>query len=293
MYLSTQLPISELTLEEIFPKTLTYTECVYVDKDREVWVATEMCAQYLESHVDSIVIQGDGKPVGIVGGYDLLDHIRKNPTVDFQYQTKVEEVAFKDVPEVTKETKLSDLIEKWKNSVRAFAIIPNESGNYSVISARKMLEVGARCRTDISISTMPKKKIITFEEDYSLGKVLDLMFKNKTRKLVLENSDQYISDRLILDGISSMLKFQKDVESFLEVPIKQFKLERVREITDDLAFDTLCSIMDRMVHPYVVYKGTVVTPWDVSRILLSEELRGPLRNRYQKRCPHCGKEIDA
>lgn len=289
----TKTPISELTLEEIFPKTLTHIPCVYVDKGREIWIATEMCAQYLESYVDSIVIRNeDEKPIGIIGGYDLLLHIRKNAATSFQYQTKVEDIAFKNVAMITKETKLKDLIESWQNSGRAFSMILNERGDYSVISARRMLEVGERCRTDISISTMRKKKIITFKEDYTLGNVLDLMFENKTRKLLLENSDQYISDRLILEGISNILKSQKAVESFLEIPIKQFRSERVREITNDLAFDHLCSIMDKMPHPYVLYKDSVVTPWDVALTLLSEDLRGPLRTRHQKICPHCGREID-
>ena len=39
--------ISELTLEEVFADRLTNTPCVYLNNDREVWVATEMCVQYL------------------------------------------------------------------------------------------------------------------------------------------------------------------------------------------------------------------------------------------------------
>src|SRR3989337_312700 len=69
--------ISELTLEELFPDTLTDTSCVYVDKEREVWVATELCAQYIESTIDAIVVRDKGKPIGIVGGYDLLDNLHK------------------------------------------------------------------------------------------------------------------------------------------------------------------------------------------------------------------------
>ena len=79
--------ISEMTLEELFPETLTDTNCVFLDKKREVWVATEMCAQYLESTIDALVVQDGDKPMGIVGGYDLLDHLNVNPSVF--YQTKV------------------------------------------------------------------------------------------------------------------------------------------------------------------------------------------------------------
>lgn len=77
--------IHELSLQELFPKTLTDTSCTYIDKGREVWVVTEMCAEYSESAVDSVVVLDENKkPIGIVGGYDILSHFRRNPTRDFQ-----------------------------------------------------------------------------------------------------------------------------------------------------------------------------------------------------------------
>jgi len=97
-----------------------------------VSVATEMCVQYLESSVDSIVIRDDDhSPIGIVGGYDLLNHIRKNPTRDSQYDTKVKEIMFTNLLVVEKTTLFKELMEKWTNSRRAFAIIPNYFQGYS------------------------------------------------------------------------------------------------------------------------------------------------------------------
>jgi CBS domain-containing protein len=293
MSISTNSSISELTLEELFPNTLTDTSCVYIDKGREVWVATEMCAQYLESTVDSIVVVGgDGIPAGIVGGYDLLDNLRKNPTRDFQYKAKVEEIMFGGVPEVEKETKLKDLITKWQNTRRAFAILDTESDGYAAISARKMLDVGVRCETNISVSSLPKKKVVTFQPDDTLGRIIDTMFENKTRKLVLENSNQFISDRLILAEISKMLKFDKNIESFLDIPASKLRLDYAKIIRDDLPFDYLCSLMNKMDHPYLLYNDTAVSPWDVCLTLMSENMKEPLRVGHHKKCPHCGKNIN-
>jgi CBS domain-containing protein len=286
-----QTTVSELTLEELFPKTLTEPSCAYIDKQREVWVATEMCAQHLESTVDSIIVTDNGTPLGIVGGYDILDHLRKNPTRDFQHHHKVEEIMFKDVPIIEKKTKFKDLMEKWNASRRAFAFIPNESGKHSPISARKMLEVGMSYNTDISLSSMPKKKIITFEGDEPIGKILDLMFENKTRKLLLVNSNQFISDRTIIEGLSRMIKFQTNIENFLEVPINQVTFDHIKVITEDLKFDKLCSVMNKMEHPYVIYKDIVVSPWDVCLILETEEMVESTIPEHKK-CPQCGKDID-
>lgn len=282
--------ISEMSLDELFADTLTDTKCVFVDKGREIWIATEMCAHYLESAVDSIVVMDNNSPVGIVGGYDLLDSLRKNPSRDFQYDGMVEDVMFKGVPQIEKEAKFGDLMGKWRQTRRAFAIVPNNK-SYSPISARKMLEIGTKCKTDMSASSMPKKRIITFKPDDTLGKIIFLMFENKTRKLLLEDSDQFISDRLILGEISRMLKFEKDVDSFAEIPASKMRLDYAKTVTDDLPFDYLCSIMEKMEHPYVLYKDTAISPWDVCNALMLEDMCGPLTLGYQKKCPHCGRNV--
>ena len=60
-----------------------------------------------------------GSLVGTVGGYDLLAHVRKNPTRKFQYESKVEDIMFDPVPIIEKSMKFNDLMDKWKHSRRA------------------------------------------------------------------------------------------------------------------------------------------------------------------------------
>lgn len=286
--------ISEMILEGLFRETLTDTNCVFVDKKREICVATEMCAQYLESIIDAFVVQDDDKPIGIVGGYDILDHLSRNPLRDSQHSHTIQEIMYSDVPTVTKQTKFKDLMDTWKNNRRAFAIIQNESGSYSPISARKMLEVGKRYKTDLSLSSFPKKNLITFQGDEPLKEIVNLMFENKTRRILLGTSNQFISDRTILEGLSRITKFQKDVENFLDIPINKFTFDHIKVVTEDLQFDKLCSVMDRMEHPYVIYKDIVVSPWDLCLVLSSEDIQkhGEAKLVTAKTCPHCGKNID-
>jgi predicted transcriptional regulator len=285
--------VCELTLEEAFAESLTSTPCVYLNQEREVFVATEMCVQYLESTIDSIVIRDDEKNVmGIVGGYDLLHNIRENPSRDFQYDTKVKDIMFKDLPIVEKTTPFKELMDKWSASRRAFAIIPNRFQGYSPISARKMLEIGIKCETDISMSSLPKKEIVTFHPDDTLKTIVELMFKHNTRKLLLEYSSQYISDRLVLKEISNVLKFQPDVENLLDIPVSQVELDDVSVIKENLGLNQICKKMYAMDHPYVVYKGTSITPWDICNILMSEKITQSYDSKSDIVCPHCGKSFE-
>jgi hypothetical protein len=265
---------------------------MYIDKSRDIWIVTEMCAEYLESTVDAIVVKDENNPIGTIGGYDILFNLRKNPTSTF-FQTKIDEIFFKPLPQVNEKIKLVDLIEGWKKTRRAFSVIANPYGDYFSISARKLLEVGKQYKSGVSVSSIPKKKIISFKGYESLGTILDIMFKNYTRKILLENSNQFISDRLILGEISNLLKFQ-EIDNLLDMPINQFKFEYAKKITTDLTLNQICLIMDKMDHPCILYQDSIVTPWDICLILLSENLTEFTGKTYlqKKICPHCGKEID-
>lgn len=264
--------VSQFTLGELFTDSLTNVPCVNVSSRRDVWVGMLMCAQYLESVTDSIVVRDDEfEPIGILGGYDLLYHLKNNPTRDSQYNTSLKDVMLKEFIKVEKNTPLRDMIEHWRKSGRAFSIIPNYYGDYSAISARKTLYVGMRCKSDLFFSSIPHKEILSIKGDESLGQILDIMYNNKTRKLLLENSDEYISDRLILGDISRMLHETK-VEDFLEIPVNEFRKEKIHTIAEDIEFQSLCLLMEKMEHPYVRYKDKIVTLWDVCLTLLSEDL---------------------
>ena len=286
--------ISEQTLDGIFSETLTDTPCVYLNEEREVHVATEMCVQYLESIVDSIVIRNNElKPIGMLGGYDLLNFLRLNPSRDAQYDTKVNQIMSKNLLFVNKTTFFEDLMKKWTESRRAFAIVPNKFQGHSPISARKFLDVGIRCKTNTRISSLPKKKMITFHSDDTLRDIINLMFENKTRKLVLEYSNQFISDRIILKEISKTLKIHPNVTDFLEIPASQIQLEDVEVEKEDLLLNQICEKMLQMDHPYVIYKDISITPWDICNVLMNERLAESYELKSDNIvCPHCKKEFD-
>jgi len=61
----------------------------------------------------------------------------------------------------------------------------------------------------------------------------------------------------------------------LDISASQFSLENAEAITEDLKFNQICSIMEKMDHPFIVYKDTVFRPWDVCTTLLSEDLIMP------------------
>jgi CBS domain-containing protein len=175
-----------------------------------------------------------------------------------------------NVTRVSGLTKLREIIEQWKQTGRAFSILPNTLGGYSAISARKLLEVGKTSLTEMTISELPKKKIVTFKIGAKVNDIINLMLKNRTRKVLLENTNQFISDRIIIEKIAMDLNYLRDVNNFLDMPVVGFNLEYAKVIAKDIKINELASIMFGMIHPYVVFRDQVVSPWDICLTLLSE-----------------------
>jgi len=239
-----------------------------------------MLAHHLESFTDSVVVRdsiekekkfGD-HPIGIVGGKEIIENVLLNPHSNFFERAHAEDVMYQQWPVVTKQSKLFELLDNWRSTKRAFAIMPNELYDYSPISTRRVLEIGMKVKTDITISELPKKRLITFKKDDKIGDIMNLMLKNKTRKLILEGSASFISDRIIVEKIAEDLKFLRDVENFLLLPIKNFRLENVKEVQENLSLPEASKLLYEMEHPYLMCKDHVLSPFDVCMALASEEL---------------------
>lgn len=265
------MKISEFAIRDLLPLSLMTTPCVSIERKNNVREAVGLLVPYLESMSDSLVVTGDeNQPIGIIGGREVIEKALANPTSITFDETTAESIMSTNITKLSGTTKLKEIIEQWKQTGRAFSIIPNALGGYSAISARKLLEVGKTSMTEMTISELPKKKIVTFKMDATVNEIINLMLKNKTRKLLLENTNQFISDRIIIEKIAMDLNYLRDTNNFLDLPIVGFNLEYAKVISKDIKINELASIMFGMMHPYVTFRDQVVSPWDICLSLLSD-----------------------
>jgi CBS domain-containing protein len=209
----------------------------------------------------------------MIGGVEILEGVLKNPTSAFFDDTNVQQIMNTDkLLVLTPKTTLSELLRRWSQTRRAFAIIPNQYHGYSVISARKLLEIGSYCKTDMTISSIPKREIVTFKKSDSLRKILTSMFENQTRKLVLYDSFLFISDRIIMQKIARELNCLRDCDNFLDMKAGIFKLEEAKRVSRELKINEAAKIMYDMQSPYLMVGSQVITPWDIAMSLSSDRL---------------------
>lgn len=276
--IKTQEPFSDVMiadrmLRDLLPMSLTNVPCVSIQKQAKAKEAISLLIPYLESMADSLIVTGDrNEPIGIVGGREIVERVLANPSRSI-FEDTIEKIMSNTITHISGTTTVRDTIENWKKTGRAFSIIPNAIGGFSVISARKMLEVGKISMTDMRISELPKKRIHTFTTNSTVNEIVSAMLKNKTRKLLLENSNQFISDRIIIEKIATDLDYLKNTNNFLEMPVTGFNLEYAKVITKDIMVNEVASIMSGMQHPYAVFRDQVISPWDICLTLLSDRMQ--------------------
>lgn len=243
-----------------------------IQKEAKVDEAVGLLVPYLESMTDSLVVTGNkNEPVGIIGGKEVIQNVLASPKGG--PHSDIRSIMSDVITKVSGTTTLSELVSKWKETGRAFSIIPNAIGGYSAVSARKVLEIGKTSMTDMAISELPKKKVVSFSADGTIGDVISMMLKHRTRKVVLENTNQFASDRIILEKLAMELRYLNDVESFMRLPVSSLGLEYAKVMTKDIMVNELSSIMFGMMHPYAMFRDQVISPWDICLALLSDRFQ--------------------
>jgi predicted transcriptional regulator len=258
--------ISNRSLSDLLQKSLTSTPCVNVRKNAKVRVVTGMLVQYLETFTDSVVVRDGTKPIGVIGGREIIQGVYKNPSSDFFEMKTVEDIADKRLSIVTPDTTLKKLISLWKEMGRAFSVIDMDNDNYSVISVKKLLEIGINNTFESKISEIPKKKIITFDKDATFGTIMKLMLENRTRKILLEGTNQFINDRIIIENIEKF-DYLLGNHDFLDIPASIVSLEEAKVIKADLSLSDISKIMYDMSQPLIIHEDRVISPWDVCMML--------------------------
>jgi hypothetical protein len=98
------------------------------------------------------------------------------------------------------------------------------------------------------------------------------MLNNKARKILLEDTNKYLNDRLIIEAISEKMKHLRETDDFLNESADIVEIEDAKVISENLKINEVSSMMYDMAHPFVMYKDWLVTPWDICNVLLSPRI---------------------
>jgi len=259
--------LSGFPLDYLLPYTLRSTPMASVQKDEKMWVVTAMLCRYLESFTDGVIVMDGKKPLGVLGGRELLSKLLRNPTPDFFENYEAGQVMAEHINIISPKTTLDELLTMMMVQRLGIAIIPYKDHGYASISARSLLEVAATAKSDMRVSDMPKKTIVTISPDDSIKEVILTMLQYQTRKLVFDDFSTYISDRGIIEKIALGMNYLSNSPEFLNTKANLFNPKLLKKIDGDVKITTLAKIMMGMDVPYVLVNDHIVSPWDILLLL--------------------------
>ncbi len=254
--------LNQCTIEEIMPHLLVYSSMATIESKEKVWVATSMLVRFLASHTNNLVVMESETPVGMMGSKEVLQGLYETPNHEFFSEYTVHEVMNKGIDIISPKTRVDDLLNKMNCLGRDFALIQTTEGEFSTISARRLLEVGILCDTRIKVSDMPSKKIVTFQKEDTVEFLIREMLQNNTDVVVLEHTPLFVTPQIIFEKISE-LNYLDGIDNFLDSKISTLNLKSGRIIPDNITVPEMCKIMLSMKNAFVMTQNNVLTPWDL------------------------------
>lgn len=254
--------LQDCTIEQILPHLLVYSSMASIGTKEKMWVATSMLVRFLQTFTNNLVVMKDEVPVGMLGGHEVLRELAKNPTKSFFFDSGVYEVMNREIYVASPETKVSQLIKKMQEIKRDFALVKNYDGNYSTISARRLLEVGVLCNTHMKVSDMPSRSIPTFSRDDNIGTIISNIVQNGKEIMVLKNTPQFVNPQIIFEKIVE-LNYLENIDNFFDMKATTLNLRTGKIISENATIPDMCKTMLGMKHTFVMTSKNVLTPWDL------------------------------
>lgn len=257
--------ISNLSIGNLISYSVRHIPIVWVKSDDKVWVAASMLNRYLGTFIDCLPVMQEGQFVNFVDGKDLLSKVLKNPTYDLFQYALVEDIVNKSIPLqiFSSNTTLSILLEDWIKNKRAYSLLKNNNGSFSIISARTVVDALTLLDTNV-IFTPVANDVITCSRDYTIGDVMQLMFMKKIRRIFFEDDFSFISDRTIIKKIVHDFEFLNTENNFLNLKAGTFESLHPIFVKDNVSIQELCKFMIREEHPCIMLNdGKVITHYDI------------------------------
>jgi CBS domain-containing protein len=259
----------DVSLDEYFDK-LHLRPLRQIDQNDDAWVAAGYLVTSLNSFSDGLAVMDGKDPIGTLGGKIFITNLMKNPTHSFFKETKSKSIMQTGLSVLQSKTKLSEVLELWKNSKIGFSAVQKDGELYA-LSLRNFLLLVSEMNSAKKISDLPKKPLVTFSMDDTIEDLFQKMLKNRVRRLVLEGTKQIISDRTILNDICIDMNYLKYTENLLNLKANVLNTETPEIISDDLTISELAETLSKQIHPIVVYEDNIITPWDLLQAVYGEE----------------------
>ena len=260
------LKLSECTIEDIMPHLLVCSSFASISSREKMWVATSMLVRFLETNTNNLVVMECVTPVAMLGGKEAVRGFSRNPSHHFFLDVMVDKIMSRDLYIASPRTKIYDLLDRMRRINRDFALVQDGDDIFSSVSARRLLEVGLLCDTQLKVSDMQKNEIYTIMREATIGEIISIMIMYDSEFLTLENTPKYVTPQTVFEKVVE-LNYLEGIDNFLELKATALNLKNGKIISENTSLPDLCNTMLGMKNPFVMTSNNVLTPWDLMMAL--------------------------
>ncbi|HXV51329.1 MAG TPA: hypothetical protein VD689_04305 [Nitrosopumilaceae archaeon] len=254
------------SFEEVLPYSLMSIPISTVTPNDNVWIATSMLSR-ISDVTNNLVVIEDEFPIGTISVYEIIAGLRKNPTTQY-FEQSVTKIMNADFYIDSRNTNLSNVLKRISRAKNPFTIIENDRTNFSQFSIRQVLEIGALCKTDVGVSSFPKKHTPVFKRDNTIRDVIEKLEQDENKLVLLEGGLSFVNHEILLEKIKELNTTQND--NLLELSASTFKTITPTLISERLTVSEICKIMLNMNYPCVMTSEQLITPHDILNLLCKE-----------------------
>jgi predicted transcriptional regulator len=260
------LTLDVCSFEEILPYSLMSIPISTVTPNDNVWIATSMLSR-ISDVTNNVVVVEDGFPIGTISVHEILDGLRKNPTTRY-FEEGVTNIMNADFYIDSRNTNVASVLKRISRAKNPFTVIENDKTNFSQFSIRQVLEIGSLCKTNITVSSFPKKHTSPFRRDDQIIDVIEKLERDESKFVLLEDEFTFVNHEVLLEKIKEVNTTQCD--NLLGLSASTLKTMTPTLISERLTISEICKIMLNMKYPCVMTSEQLITPYDILNLLSKE-----------------------
>jgi hypothetical protein len=260
------LTLDVCSLEEVIPYSLMSIPISTVTTNDNIWIATSMLSR-ISDVTNNLVVIEDEFPIGTISVYEILDGLRKNPRTQY-FEESVTKIMNADFYIDSRNANLANVLKRINQTRNPFTIIENDRTNFSQFSIRQVLEIGALCKTNVGLSSLPKKHTSTFKRNDRFRDVIERLDHDENGFILLEDGLSFVNHEILLEKIKELNTTQND--NILDLSASTFKTITPTLISERLTVSEVCKIMLNMKYPCVMTSEQMITACDILNFLCKE-----------------------
>lgn len=251
------------SFEEVLPYSILSNPISTISTHDNIWIAAAMLARISDATNNLVVIE-DGFPIGTIDAKQIVSGLQKNPTAKY-FEKSVSKIMSPDFYIDSRNVNISSILKRMNKTKNFFTVIENDKANFSQFSIKQVLEVGSLCRSDITVSDIPGRKIRTFDRDERINDVIRRLENEPIGLLALKDDIAFISYEVLLEKIKELNTPQND--KIFDLSASTLKTITPTLISEKLSLAEICKVMLSLRYPYVMTQDQIITPEDIVELM--------------------------